>query len=93
MSNSVFQNVIMQLKEVGGRTFGVLDTEGCVISSTDTSLLGERWVDAALKVSGAGDSVVTFGQKSFRAIIGSTNQPEYVVFCTGDDETAWRISR
>ena len=88
MSNSVFQNVIMQLKEVGGRTFGVLDTEGCVISSTDTSLLGERWVDAALKVSGAGDSVVTFGQKSFRAIIGSTNQPEYVVFCTGDDESA-----
>ena len=88
MSNSVFQNVIMQLKEVGGRTFGVLDTEGCVISSTDTALLGERWVDAALKVSSAGDSVVTFGQKSFRAIFGSTNQPEYVVFCTGDDEMA-----
>ena len=88
MSNSVFQNVIMQLKEVGGRTFGVLDTEGCVISSTDTTLLGERWVDAALKVSGAGDSVITFGQKSFRAILGSTNQPEYVVFCTGDDEAA-----
>ena len=86
MSNSVFQNVILQLKEIGDRAFGVLDTEGCVISSTDPSLLGERWVDAALKVSGAGESVVTFGQKSFRAILGSTNQPEYVVFCTGDDE-------
>ena len=49
MSNSVFQNVIMQLKEIGDRTFGVLDTEGCVVSSTDPSLLGERWVDAALK--------------------------------------------
>ena len=86
MSNSVFQNVIMQLKETSDRTFGVLDAEGCVVSCTDTSLLGERWVDAALKVSGAGDSVVTFGQKSFRAILGIAGQMEYIVFCTGDDE-------
>ena len=86
MSNSVFQNVIMQLKETSDRTFGVLDAEGCVVSCTDISLLGERWVDAALKVSGAGDSVVTFGQKSFRTILGIANQMEYIVFCTGDDE-------
>ena len=50
MSNSVFQNVILQLKEVSDRTFGVIDTEGSVISCTDVSLLGERWSDAALKV-------------------------------------------
>lgn len=86
MANIVFQNVIQQLKEIGDRTFGVLDTEGCVVSCTDPSLLGERWTDAALKVAGAGDSVVTFGQKSFRAIMSSANLPEYVVFCTGDDE-------
>ena len=86
MSGSVFQCVIMQLKENSDRTFGVMDAEGCVISSTDLSLLGERWVDAALKVSGAGESVVTFGQKSFRGILSSTNQLEYAVFCTGDDE-------
>ena len=51
MSNSVFQNVISQLKDVSDRTFGVIDTEGCVISCTDVTLLGERWQDAALKVS------------------------------------------
>ena len=88
MANSVFQNVILQLKEISDRTFGVLDTEGCVVSCTDPSLLGERWTDAALKVSGAGESVVTFGQKTFRAILSSANQPDYVVFCTGDDELA-----
>ena len=86
MANSVFQNVILQLKEISDRSFGVLDTEGCVIACTDPSLLGERWTDAALKVAGAGESVVTFGQKSFRAILSSTNLLEYVVFCTGDDE-------
>ena len=88
MSNSVFQSVILQLKEAADRTFGVIDTEGCVISCTDIALLGERWPDAALKVSGSLDSTVTFGQKTFRAIVSSTNLFEYAVFCTGDDEQA-----
>ncbi len=88
MSNSVFQNVIVQLATVSERTFGVIDAEGCVVSCTDSALLGERWPDAALKASGAGDAVVSFGQKSFRAIINSANMLEYAVFCTGDDEQA-----
>ena len=39
MSNSVFQSVIVQLKDITDRTFGVMDTEGCVVSCTDMSLL------------------------------------------------------
>ena len=39
MSNSVFQSVIIQLREVSDRTFGVIDTEGCVVSCTDMSML------------------------------------------------------
>ena len=88
MSNSVFQSVIVQLKEVSGRVFGVIDTEGCVISCTDVTLLGERWPDAALKAASAADGVVTFGQKTFKAILSTTNYMEYAVFCTGDDECA-----
>jgi len=88
MSNSVFQSVIIQLKEIPDRTFGVIDTEGCVVSCTDVSLLGERWPDAALKVAGAADGMVTFGQKTFKPILNSTNYFEYGVFCTGDDEQA-----
>ena len=88
MSNSVFQSVILQLKDAADRTFGVIDTDGCVVSCTDITLLGERWPDAALKVAGAGDLAVTFGQKTFRAITSNTNMFEYAVFCTGDDELA-----
>ena len=88
MSNSVFQSVIVQLRDISDRVFGVLDTEGCVISSTDMSLLGERWPDAALKVGNASESIVTFAQKSFKAIMGNSNYFEYAVFCSGDDETA-----
>ena len=86
MSNSVFQSVIVQLKEIPGYTFGVIDTEGSVVSCTDAALLGERWSDAAMKVASAGENLVTFGQKCFKAIVGSSNFFEYAVFCTGDDE-------
>ena len=88
MSNSVFQSVIVQLKEVSDRGFGGIDTEGGVVACTDMSLLGERWADAALKVGNSSDSVVIFGQKSFKAIVGNSNYFEYAVFCTGDDEAA-----
>ena len=88
MSNSVFQSVIVQLREISDRTFGVIDTEGCVVSCTDMSLLGERWADAALKVGNAADNMVTFAQKTFKAIVGNSNYFEYAVFCTGDDENA-----
>ena len=88
MSNSVFQSVIVQLKDAADRTFGVIDTEGCVVSCTDMNLLGERWPDAALKAAGGAEGTVTFGQKTFRAIFSNTNLLEYAVFCVGDDEPA-----
>ena len=87
MSNSVFQSVIVQLKDISDRVFGVIDTDGCVVSCTDVSLLGERWSDAALKL-GNSDHPVTFGQKTFKAIIGNSNFFEYAVFCSGDDGLA-----
>ena len=88
MSNSVFQSVILQLKDVSDRVFGVIDTEGSVISCTDVTLLGERWNDAALKVANSSESVVTFGQKCFKAIVSNANFFEYAVFCSGSDEAA-----
>ena len=88
MSNSVFQSVILQLKDATDRIFGVIDSEGCVVSSTDMSLLGERWPDAVVKLTGSSELNTTFGQKTFRAIINSANILEYAVFCSGDDEQA-----
>ena len=88
MSNSVFQSVILQLKDIPDRVFGVIDGEGCVVSCTDMATLGERWSDAALKVGSSNEAIVTFGQKTFKAIVGNSNFFEYAVFCTGDDEAA-----
>ena len=88
MSNGVFQSVILQLKDIPERVFGVIDSDGAVIACTDGSCVGERWADAALKVSSASEGIVTFGQKTFKAIYGVSNYFEYAVFCNGDDELA-----
>ena len=88
MSNSVFQSVMLQLKDASDRVFGVVDADGCVVSCTDTSFLGERWPEAILKISASAEPTVTFGQKTFRPMMSSTNYLEYAVFCAGDDEQA-----
>ena len=88
MSNSIFQSVIAQLRDATDRVLGVIDSEGNVVSCTDTSLLGERWSDAALKVGSLTDSVTVFDGKAFKAIIGNSNFFEYAVFCYGEDEMA-----
>ena len=87
MSNSVFQSVMLQLKETTDRVFGVIDTEGYVVASTDMAFVGERWPEAVLKVAGS-QEIVTFGQKTFKPMFNSANYCEYAVFCTGDDELA-----
>ncbi len=88
MSNSVFQGVMLQLKDAADRTFGVIDSDGCVISCTDGALLGERWPDAALKAAGVQDGTATFAQRTFRPIVSNAGYFEYAVFCGGDDELA-----
>lgn len=88
MSNSIFQSVMVQLKEVTDRVFGVVDTDGHVVSSTDVAFLGERWPEVVLKLNGSTEPVITYGQKTFKPIVNGSNYLEYAVFCTGDDELA-----
>ena len=88
MSNSVFQSVIVQLKEVSDRIYGVIDAEGCVVSCTDVTMLGEQWLDVAMKLSGVYEGVLECNDKCFKPIVNGANVIEYAVFCTGTDEVA-----
>ncbi len=88
MSNSVFQNVIYQLKETTDRTIGVVDSDGYVISCTDSSLRGEHWLEPVHILATEGLQYLQFGEKTFRSITGPGNLLEYAVFCTGEDELA-----
>ena len=88
MSNSVFQSVMVQLKDVTDREFGVIDAEGFVVSSTDLTLQGERWPDAVGRIADSTDGGLFYRERYFRSLVNGNNAFEYAVFCTGEDEQA-----
>ena len=88
MSNRIFQSVIVQLKDATDRVLGVIDSEGVVVSCRDSSMLGEKWTDAALKVGSSFDAMLSFDGKTFKAIVGNSNYFEYAVFSGGEDAMA-----
>ena len=88
MSNSVFQSVIVQLKDATDRLLGVMDADGCVVACADATLLGERWADAAVKMGSGNENLVVCGQKTFKPMVSSSNYLECAVFCAGEDDLA-----
>ena len=92
MSNGIFQTVVMQFKDATDRFIGVIDGDGNVVSCTDISMLGERWPDAVVKITGNLDGLTTFAQKTFKPMNSNANSLEYAVFCQGDDDLARSFS-
>ena len=56
MSSRIFQGVVTQLSEAAGLPLGVLDTDGIVISASDTALIGEKWPDAVNAIAAMPDA-------------------------------------
>ena len=73
MSNSVFQSVMVQLKDVTDREFGVIDAEGFVVSSTDLTLQGERWPDAVGRMIDSTDGTLFYRERYFRSLVNGNN--------------------
>ena len=88
MSNRVFQGVIMQMKEATDRTIGVIDTEGAIVSCSDSSLIGEKLPEAVVRLSSVPDSVVVVDQKTFKPLISWSAYFDYAVFVSGEDQIA-----
>ena len=88
MSSRVFQSVIVQMKEATDRVIGVIDADSNVISCSDTSLIGEKWPEAVIKLNSAPDSVVVVDKKTFKPLVSWSAYFDYAVFAEGDDETA-----
>mgnify|MGYP000277925593 CR=1 FL=1 len=88
MSSRVFQSVIVQMKEATDRVIGVIDADSNVISCSDTSLIGEKWPEAVIKLNSAPDSVVVVDKRTFKPLVSWSAYFDYAVFAEGDDETA-----
>jgi carbohydrate diacid regulator len=88
MSSRVFQSVIVQMKEATDRTIGVIDADSNVISCSDTSLIGEKWPEAVIKLNSAPDSIVVVDKKTFKPLVSWSAYFDYAVFAEGEDDTA-----
>ena len=88
MSSRVFQSVIVQMKEATDRMIGVIDADSNVISCSDTSLIGEKWPEAVIRLNSAPDSIVVVDKKTFKPLVSWSAYFDYAVFAEGDDEIA-----
>ena len=67
---------------------GVIDADSNVISCSDTSLIGEKWPEAVIRLNSAPDSIVVVDHKTFKPLVSWSAYFDYAVFAEGDDETA-----
>ena len=58
MSNRLFQTLLHQMKDVVGRTIGVIDENGIVIACSELSKIGESKQRIREELSYAADAVV-----------------------------------
>ncbi len=85
MSNRLFQGLIHQMRDAIGRTVGVIDVSGTIISCSELGKIGEV-ISSSAEVFADNELHVIDGC-SFRSFASHT-QAEYAVFVEGTDEAA-----
>ena len=86
MSNRLFQSIIHQMKDVVGRSIGVADETGTVVSCTELGKIGDVISGGISEVFSVSSAVALNGY-TYRAF-GSPMQPEFTVFVEGTDSLA-----
>ena len=93
MSSRMFQGVLLQLSEAAQTTIGVIDAEGNVISCSDTTLIGEKWPDAATAVAAMLENPGREEPYTFYALKGWNPAYGYSAFVLGTDAQAEMLVR
>ncbi len=88
MSSRMFQNVILQMKEATDRKIGVIDADGSVVSCTDPSITGEKWMECVMRLSGAEEPTVHCNGMTLRSLTSDSSHLEFAVFVEGEDAQA-----
>ncbi len=86
MSNRMFQTVIHQMKDVVGRTVGVIDENGIVIACSELGKIGESKQRLREELSYSADAVIYEGY-TYR-FINSSGKNDCIAFVEGDDSHA-----
>ena len=91
MSNRLFQNVLHQMRDVIGRTVGVIDENGIIVACSDIAKIGESRQRIREELSYSGD-VVVYEHYTYR-FLTSQNKLNSIVFVEGDDGEADKAAK
>ncbi len=91
MSNRLFQTVVHQMKDIIGRTIGVIDENGIIIASSDLNKIGESRQRIREELAYSSESIVFEGY-TYR-YIAAQSKTDSIVFVEGDDTHADKMSR
>ena len=90
MSNRLFQTVVYQMKDVIGRTIGVIDENGIVISCSDITKVGESKQRIREEIVFSSD-VIIFEGYTYKSV-NAANKAETIVFVEGVDADALKYA-
>ena len=90
MSNRLFQTVIHQMKDVVGRTIGVIDENGIIIASSELSKIGESRQRVKEEIAYCQDALIFEGY-TYRYISSQTKN-ESIIFVEGTDIHAGKMA-
>jgi len=88
MSNRVYQNVVLQMKEGTNRAVGVIDAEGVVVACDEPALIGERWSGVVEPLNAADGAIITWEGRTFKTLVSWGAQFDYAGFVQGEDDLA-----
>ena len=89
MSNRLFQTIIHQMKDVVGRTIGVIDENGIIIASSELGKIGESRQRVKDELPYSSESMIHEGY-TYR-FIGATEKSDCIAFVEGDDAHAAKM--
>lgn len=92
MSNRLYQNIVHQMKEVVGRTLGIIDETGIVVACTDVGKIGEARTKVREELT-YGSEAVTFDGCTYRFIRNGNIRMDNIVFVQGEDAYAERTAQ
>ncbi len=90
MSNRLFQNVIAQMRDVIGRSIGVIDDNGIIVASSETGKIGESRQRIKEELSYSAEFIVSEGY-TYR-FINSQGKSDCIAFVEGEDLHASKMA-
>lgn len=91
MSNRLFQTVIHQMKEVVGRTIGVIDENGIVVACSELGKIGESKQRIREELSFSHESAIIDGY-TYR-FLSTASKNDCIVFVEGTDKDSDRTAQ